>query len=732
MNAQSRVRLGGVRLHGTQKGYGMDEIKDSLDRLSELSDGEIADLEGRILSNFDKVEKEEPTRETVDAMTGLADALDAVRGETVRRTDQQKELARLATEATTRVRGAAAQEASEDETTASTTDPTKDAEEDDTADAADDVDSDPAADADDAETEEEKRKRAAGPTAAPSPVPALAVEDAATVTAPESAAEALSVDAPAAPADESAEALAVEAPPAVVVQSPEAVSEAAAALSDSSETADESPSLATDEDKAAAEDEPSDTLSDDTTTQKSEGAVTASAPTSGQVVVTPPAGNRPVPREERTGVQLAITAGADIPGVGSGTKLADMGDVAKAFANRLHTLRNVSGGMGEQHTVATLNFEYPEDRQLGGDDSTNLGRISKITSPEVITAAAAVCAPLETLYDINVCGVTDRPVRDSLARFSADRGGVRIFGAPTLGNCAGLWTTTGSWTTQGRLNIATAANGGGNAPFAGFPAMPGATATAKGCCDAVCPDPRDVILDAIYACMRFSNFTNRFFPEVVKANTDLALINHARFAEQYLLNGIFQQSTAVTVTGAAVGLTRAIIRVIRQAATGIRRRHRLAVDAPMRVILPSWLLDAMVADIAMQMPGDGLDALGIAENRLRAIFSDANVNVTWAIDEVGATGQPIPITAQAAGALQEFPNTVSFPVFPEGSFLYLDGGTLDLGVVRDTTTIAANEYATFVESFESVAFTGCESLWITLSDLCVSGAAAALVDTACP
>ena len=51
--------------------------------------------------------------------------------------------------------------------------------------------------------------------------------------------------------------------------------------------------------------------------------------------------------------------------------------------------------------------------------------------------------------------------------------------------------------------------------------------------------------------------------------------------------------------------------------------------------------------------------------------------------------------------------------------------------VRDTTTIAANEYATFVESFESVAFTGCESLWVTASGLCVSGAAAALVDTAC-
>ena len=243
---------------------------------------------------------------------------------------------------------------------------------------------------------------------------------------------------------------------------------------------------------------------------------------------------------------------------------------------------------------------------------------------------------------------------------------------------------------------------------------------------------KDVILDAIYACMRFSNFTNRFFPEVIKANTDLALINHARFGEQYLLNGIFAQSTAVTLDAVGdVGLTRFLVKAIRQAAVGIRRRHRLEVNAPMRVILPSWLLDAMVADIAMQMPGDGLESLGIAESKLRAIFSDANVNVTWALDEVNATGQPVAPPAQASGALVAFPTSVSFPVFPEGSFLYLDGGTLDLGVVRDTTTIAANEYATFVETFESVAFNGCEPLWLTVSNLCVSGAAAALVDTQC-
>ena len=77
-----------------------------------------------------------------------------------------------------------------------------------------------------------------------------------------------------------------------------------------------------------------------------------------------------------------------------------------------------------------------------------------------------------------------------------------------------------------------------------------------------------------------------------------------------------------------------------------------------------------------------------------------------------------------------FDAKVGFPLFPEGSFLFLDGGTLDLGVQRDMTMIGANEYATFVETFEGVAFTGCDSLWVT-TPVCVSGEAAALVDVPC-
>ena len=118
------------------------------------------------------------------------------------------------------------------------------------------------------------------------------------------------------------------------------------------------------------------------------------------------------------------------------------------------------------------------------------------------------------------------------------------------------------------------------------------------------------MLDAVYACLNFSNFSSRFFPEIVKANTELAMINHARSAEQNLLKQINAKSTKVTLDakattggGKGAGIARAVLHTVRTAAAGLRRRHRLAPTSKIRVILPEWVLDAMIADIAMQMPG---------------------------------------------------------------------------------------------------------------------------------
>ncbi len=84
-----------------------DQIKTQLDTIAELSDDQVAELQADIISQFEAVEGEDPTPETVDAMTSLADSLDMVRGELSNREAMTADLAIRAAEATARVKGEA-------------------------------------------------------------------------------------------------------------------------------------------------------------------------------------------------------------------------------------------------------------------------------------------------------------------------------------------------------------------------------------------------------------------------------------------------------------------------------------------------------------------------------------------------------------------------------------------------------------------------------------------------
>ena len=138
----------------------MDRIQELLGRLADLSDAEVAELEGLILTEFDAAESDEPTSESVDRMVGLADALDTVRAEVEGRTERAAALAEKAKEAAARVRGDGNAETSmkDDE----------DEEEADVAEVADDIEqiaedvAEAEEDVAEAEEDEEERKRREG------------------------------------------------------------------------------------------------------------------------------------------------------------------------------------------------------------------------------------------------------------------------------------------------------------------------------------------------------------------------------------------------------------------------------------------------------------------------------------------------------------------------------------------------------------------------------------------
>ena len=697
----------------------MDRIKEMMDSLSELDDAQVAELQKSIVSEFESVEGEEPTPQTVDAMTSLADMLDSVRSELKTREAAIQELAQRAAEAANRVRGAddeVKEDSSEDSSEtpkempaeeekmpmAETAEmPVEDKKEDapaetpmveetpvaEAAPAADaPVSSEESKSEDDMDDKEEEEKKTMSEASTEADKTAeLSTETTETAEAPVAEAPVIASAEDEAPVAE----VEADAAPAEDAEAP-AADEAA---DDSAVAEDDAAADVAEDAEASSKEETTTTIELSTTEAQEtmEAPVTAAA----NADLTPevPADRRPV--TQVSAAPVAITAGADIPGYSAGSALEDMNSVASAMEKRIHALRRVNGGDGEQHIVASITTSFPEDRTLTTDAESNWAKINNVTSPEAIVAAGGHVAPFEARYDIFGFGTTGRPVRDALPRFQADRGGIRFITPPVLSDYA---DAVGVWT---------AANDAATTPDPAAKAS--LTVTAAG--------ENTVATDAVTLQLQFGNLATRAYPELIARHNELGLIQHAREAEQNLLAKIASASTAVT-TSSLIGFGRDFLVQVGRAAAAYRSRHRLEADAPLRVIIPSWVKDAMAADLALAMPGDStLNAYSEIDGYLSA----RGVVVSYSLDQ-NVYG------SQGASALLEFADEFTWYLFAEGTFLFLDGGTLDLGIIRDSSLVGTNDYKMFVETFEGVAKVGIEGLAIT-SAISVNGVAAALRDT---
>ena len=624
--------------HDWPGGGTVDQIKQMLDTITELTDDQIVDLQGAIVSEFESVEKEDPTPQTVEAMTTLADMLDTVRGEAKRREAQAQELAARAAEAAMRVKGEAEGDMETPE-----------------------VEAEEAPEASKAVEEEEEMKPMAE---------ASITEEAQTTLSTETA--------------ENAEAHVAEAAVAEVVAEVPAQAEAAVAVTEAvAEVIVEAEAATTTTIQEPAQEEQ----------KEQEASMSAAASNESVEVEFQAPADRSLTATTEEFAPVAITAGADIPGYTAGSEIKDMKEVAEAMAKRLHGLRRVNGGDGEQHIVASFSTSYPESRQLTQDAEANWAKVQAVSGPEALVASGGHSTPFAIKYDIFGVGTTERPVRDSLPKFQADRGGIRFITPPVLSSYA---NAVGTWT-----------NATDTSP--GTDVKTSLTVSAA--------TENTVATDAVTLQLQFGNLMTRAYPELIARHNELGLIQHAREAEQYLLGKISSASTAVT-TSSLLGFARDFLVQLGRASMGYRSRHRMAADAPLRVLAPSWVKDAMVADLAMNMPGDSNLA---AAGEIDGWMASRNVNITFTPDQNV-------IGSQGATALVEFTDSFTWYIFAEGSFLFLDGGTLDLGIIRDSTLVGTNDYKMFVETFEGIAFVGVESLAVT-STIAVNGTAAALRDT---
>jgi hypothetical protein len=400
-------------------------------------------------------------------------------------------------------------------------------------------------------------------------------------------------------------------------------------------------------------------------------------------------------------------------------KTLDRRGVAEAFAEAFRRVGQLHAGVSGRSDVVRFRTDFPESRVFAReadalDNKLKLEALSEqAATGDSLVAAGGFCAPLQVLYDIPVIGDVDRPVRDALNRVTADRGGITyrpaVSGVAQTGGI-GIWTATDD---------------------AASPLVP------KSCVEIACPGVVEVEVQAIYQCLTISNMSARFDPEWADSVVKAQSIAYAKKAENELLRQLTVGSTNVQ-SKQLLGAVRDTLATLDHVVAYYRNVHRLKDNRNLRFIAPAWLKDMIRTDLARQMVGDGLTVFAITDAQIQGWFAARNVAVTWhmdGIDPADWTTTPTltvpnqayaPITA--GQVIPGYPDVVSTLLFAEGDWLLMDGGTLDLGVIRDSTLVGENRYQTFSEGFEHTAFRGIETLHLAMA-LQPTGASAATVST---
>lgn len=417
-----------------------------------------------------------------------------------------------------------------------------------------------------------------------------------------------------------------------------------------------------------------------------------------------------------------IVASANAPGLPSGQRVNTYDDLARGFVAAIKASRSYSGPNAEIpiFTIGRGLEEYPESHRLSGNTQLNMQRIEATQTairaaggiqPALmngITAAGGICAPSEVRYDIPMVEATDdRPLRDCFTtRFGADRGGIRTLPGLMIEDldAASSW-----WTNADDISATD-----------GDPTKP----CLRIDCDNV---ETETLIEAAVMCLIYGNFMAAYFRERVAAFMELLGASHARLAEKRLLAAITLGATRDVTIGQQLGTVRDLLAGLDRIRAVWNYRHRTPDSFVLQIALPRWLRDNIRTDVTRQLPVGGVtDTLqGLSDAQIDTLIRGRNFEPCWLLD--GETGQGF--NQQGDAPLQGWPNTVKTKVAPAGTWLHLDGGELNLGVMRDTTTTNTNDVKFFAETMEAVHFHGVEA-WNVDFDICASGEISGTVDIA--
>lgn len=361
---------------------------------------------------------------------------------------------------------------------------------------------------------------------------------------------------------------------------------------------------------------------------------------------------------------------------------------------------------GPKTKVAGVQFDFPADRELtGGDDDFDKIRAALpptvalngkpgTMSTEALTASGGICAPSTPFYSLVNFATEQTPVWDALPVFRAARGGVNV---PDSSYIADITTAISSISEE---NDAA-----------------GGTFATKSCQDLTCPAYTETFVNIFAHCREYGNLNARTWPEKIAHENALTMAALARTSETFMLDRIKALSVNVTNGAETLGALIYLVDAIVKARFGIVGRFRMPRTARFRAYIPYWVPSMLVLD-NVQTQFDRFRSEDSLVEYLRSQYIDP----VFYLDSPSTGTTQLPDSSQTEAALDSLPDNVQWAIHPDGAFLGIDSGSLELGIVRDSTLNSTNDFQVFGEYFRNVVrlAPAQAAYWVT-SDLCANG-----------
>jgi len=385
---------------------------------------------------------------------------------------------------------------------------------------------------------------------------------------------------------------------------------------------------------------------------------------------------------------VVITAAADVPGLSSGQEIT-LDQVATAMHRRARSLPARSNRVN----VATFNLPYTMEQKLPESASPalvasildTLANPKRLMQGNSLVAAGGWCAPSEIIYDFfsleSADGLIDLPT------VQINRGGVKIpdfFGFGAANDA--LWT----WTEEDDINALE--NDGG------------AEDVLKPCARIPCPDFTEYRLEAEGLCITHGNLTDIAYPELGARWLALALNGHLHRVSAAKIQKIIADSTPFNPTGIGSDLGGDLLSAVDLVVANLRSLYRLANSAVVETVFPHWTAALMRSNFAARA---GVPMTNVSDADVLAHLAARNIRAQFVHGY-----QPL----VSGGVLaSQWPSEIKFLAYPAGSYVEGNGGSIDLGVVRDSRLNETNDFTlAWTEQFYLVMRRGAQALQVTV------------------